>query len=477
MEEEINKPEETTPSGNNDNIKMKLGVRLLGKGLWSFLKEHLSIRTGTDVTGTIEGIKKDIDFKGHAVWILICSIFIASIGLNINSTAVIIGAMLISPLMGPILGIGLAVGTNDHITLKRALINFAVMVGISLLSSYFYFLFSPLGEVHAEILSRTKPTLLDAFVGIFGGMAGIIAGSRKEKSNVIPGVAIATALMPPLCTAGFGLAIGNFSYFFGAMYLFLLNSVFISIATVVTLKFLRFPQVTLIDQSASKKINRSLILFVILIVVPSGWLFIDVVKESIFKTKANSFVSENFNFPGTQIVSTKFNFTDSIHSIELIAMGDILQDNVIKNLEKNLGTHNLENTKLIIHQSKDATDDIAGKLKSQVKEGILEELFEKNIKTIADKDAYIADLEKEIYFLQQNNIPFEQIANEAKINYDAIEKIAFANSVESNNTGKLDTIPTFILKWKADPTSKTKKKLKSWLLTRLDLDTVRIIQP
>ncbi|MCF6241446.1 MAG: DUF389 domain-containing protein, partial [Bacteroidales bacterium] len=176
-----------------------------------FLIEILSIREGTDVEGTINGIKKDMVFRGVTVWILVASIFIASIGLNVNSIPVVIGAMLISPLMGPILGIGLSVGTNDWDTLLRSLKNFGIAIVISLITSIIYFLITPLKDASPELLARTKPTILDVLIAIFGGIAGIVAGSRSEKTNVIPGVAIATALMPPLCTAGYGIATGQYS--------------------------------------------------------------------------------------------------------------------------------------------------------------------------------------------------------------------------------------------------------------------------
>ncbi|WP_346860462.1 DUF389 domain-containing protein [uncultured Draconibacterium sp.] len=206
-----------------------------------FLRSVLSINDGTDIPATIEGIKRDIGFRGPTAWILIFSIFIASIGLNINSTAVIIGAMLISPLMGPILGIGLSIGTNDFETLVRSLKNLGIAVSIALFTSTLYFIITPLTIEQSELLARTKPTILDVMVALFGGFAGILAGSRKEKTNVIPGVAIATALMPPLCTAGYGLATLKLSYFFGAFYLFFINSVFISLATFLVVRYLKFP--------------------------------------------------------------------------------------------------------------------------------------------------------------------------------------------------------------------------------------------
>ncbi|HAP70095.1 MAG TPA: TIGR00341 family protein, partial [Flavobacteriales bacterium] len=204
--------------------------------------------------------------RGYVVWILICSIFIASIGLNLNSTAVIIGAMLISPLMAPILAIGLSVGTNDWDTLKRALKNFGVMVVVALMTSTLYFLITPLQEAQPELLARTSPTFLDALIAIFGGLAGIIGISRRSRGNVIPGVAIATALMPPLCTAGYGLANGQWSFFFGAFYLFTLNSIFIAGATFIIVRYLKFPLVSFVNSDTEKKVKRYMLAFVILVI-------------------------------------------------------------------------------------------------------------------------------------------------------------------------------------------------------------------
>ncbi len=229
MAEEQSKPnEDKARIGQEQKVEessrnLSRRFSLLWMELYRFASALLSIREETDYEKTREGIVKDVSFRGHTVYILICSIFIASIGLNLNSPAVIIGAMLIAPLMGPILGTGLALGTNDDELLIKSLKNFGVMVSISLITSTVYFILTPLVEYQPELLARTKPTTLDIFVAIFGGIAGIVAGSRKEKNNVIPGVAIATALMPPLCTAGFGLATGNWPFFFGAFYLFLLN--------------------------------------------------------------------------------------------------------------------------------------------------------------------------------------------------------------------------------------------------------------
>ena len=238
--------EKPTPSSNFNILRMLVALR-------DFARSTMFLGDDMDLEGTIETIKKDMVFRGYVVWILVCSIFIASIGLNLNSAAVVIGAMLISPLMGPILAIGLSVGTNDWDTLKRAIKNFGVMVVVALLTSTIYFFITPLHEAQPELLARTKPTFLDALIAIFGGLAGIIGVSRRNRGNVIPGVAIATALMPPLCTAGYGLANGEWAYFFGAFYLFTLNSILIAGSTLIIVRYLKFPLVSFVNAETKKR--------------------------------------------------------------------------------------------------------------------------------------------------------------------------------------------------------------------------------
>ncbi|NND88645.1 MAG: DUF389 domain-containing protein, partial [Flavobacteriaceae bacterium] len=268
---EKNTPKITPNSDEFENIKFNAW-----EGVKSFFKELFDIQSDTDRDATIEAVKKDISFKGHTAWILIFSIFVASIGLNVSSTAVVIGAMLISPLMGPIVGIGLAVAINDIDTLKRSLINLGVMVVLSVLTATLYFWISPLTEETPELLARTYPTILDVLVAIFGGLGLIVAKTKSGTiASVIFGVAIATALMPPLCTVGYGLAIGNIKYAGGAMYLFSINAVFIALATFIVSKILRFPLVRYANSQRRRFIARIASLVAIVVMVPSVWLFIN----------------------------------------------------------------------------------------------------------------------------------------------------------------------------------------------------------
>ena len=223
MESKFNFSDDENVNVDSNNKQIQTNGWL--KNTYFFFKGILDFKAQTDRDSTVNSIKEDISIKGATAWILICSIFVASVGLNANSIPVVIGAMLISPLMGPILGFGMSIAINDIETLKKSLINFIVMVSLSILTAYLFFAFFPLREESSELLSRTQPDIRDVLIAFFGGLALIIAKTKKGTiSSVIFGVAIATALMPPLCTVGFGLATGNSVFIFGAMYLFIINT-------------------------------------------------------------------------------------------------------------------------------------------------------------------------------------------------------------------------------------------------------------
>jgi uncharacterized hydrophobic protein (TIGR00271 family) len=308
-------------SGDNNNVKATPNdeefenVRLnTWESIKQFLKELFDIRTDSDRDATIEAVKKDIPFKGHTAWILIFSIFVASIGLNVSSTAVVIGAMLISPLMGPIVGIGLSVAINDVDTLKRSLINLGVMVFLSVLTAFLYFKLSPLTEETPELIARTYPTILDVLIAIFGGLGLIVAKTKSGTiASVIFGVAIATALMPPLCTVGYGLAVGNGEYALGALYLFSINAVFIALSTFIVSKILRFPLVRYANSKRRKRTAQIASLIAIAVMVPSVWLFIKLLDQQVFETRTNEFVKNVIKYDGAEVVKATQDFQTKKH--------------------------------------------------------------------------------------------------------------------------------------------------------------------
>ena len=278
-----------------------------------------------DELAVIEQVKGGIAFRGTNLWILIFAIFIASLGLNVNSTAVIIGAMLISPLMGPIIGMGLSVGISDTEMLKQALKNYGVATLISVLTASVYFFISPLSEARSELLARTSPTLYDVMIAFFGGAAGVLALTTKSKGQVIPGVAIATALMPPLCTAGYGLATAQWSYFFGAFYLFFINTVFIATATFLGVKLLRFrPMERLVSEAAIR--GRKVMMWVVVVtMIPAAFITVNLVTQDVVMRNVNQFVKAELNFGGTQVLSSRMEHD----TLFVVAVGkEIAADNI-----------------------------------------------------------------------------------------------------------------------------------------------------
>ncbi|MDN3656689.1 TIGR00341 family protein [Ferruginibacter paludis] len=303
-------------------------------------KEHLPT--------VIENISTGSVFRGTNLWILIFAIFVASLGLNVNSTAVIIGAMLISPLMGPIMALGLGIGINDTALLRKAIYNFLVATGVALTTSTIFFLMSPLNEAHSEILARTAPNIYDVLIALFGGFAGIIATSSKQKGNVIPGVAIATALMPPLCTAGYGLATLQFAFFFGAFYLFIINTVFIALATFIMVRFLHFPYKAGPDEKAEKRAHRVVWIVVLITLIPSLYFGYDLVQQNRFTKKANNFINNEGHFTNDYLLNKKIDAKEK--KITLVYGGKEITAAEIAALNSQLKKYDLESAELDIKQ-------------------------------------------------------------------------------------------------------------------------------
>ena len=480
MSENLNEESDIPLSESGEEVKKDI-QGLLGSTK-KFLSELLDIRKNTDQEATKEAIIADIPFKGHTSWILICSIFIASVGLNANSTAVVIGAMLISPLMGPILGIGLSLAVNDVDTLRRSLKNFAVMVVLSVLTAYLFFAIFPLRDESSELLARTAPDIRDVLIAFFGGLALVIARAKKGTiASVIFGVAIATALMPPLCTVGFGLAIGNYEYATGAMYLFSINTIFIALATFLVLKLLRFPMVRYVNSKKRRLIGRAASLFAILVMVPAGITFWGAIQESLFRKQAQNFVEAKvapYQFSGSGRFMEDFTdieFNKGVNPvIELVFMGnETIPDNVIatwnkqKNEDENFGR--LKETELRIIQG--AKNEQVDQLK------YVDQLYETQKTELLDKDARIKVLEAELGKLGRLSIPFSEVSAEAKTNYENLVSIGFSPTIQTD-FNKTDTIPFFEVIWKRDTkrikTDADMKKLHNWLKLRLKDSTIQL---
>ncbi len=445
-----------------------------------FLVELFDIRSDSDRDATIEAVKKDISFKGHTAWILIFSIFVASIGLNVSSTAVVIGAMLISPLMGPIVGIGLAVAINDVDTMKRSFINLGVMVFLSVLTAFLYFKLSPLTEETPELIARTYPTILDVLIAIFGGLGLIVAKTKSGTiASVIFGVAIATALMPPLCTVGYGLAVGNASYAGGALYLFSINAVFIALSTFIVSKVLRFPLVRYANSKKRKRTAQIASLIAVAVMVPSVYLFIKLLDEQVFENKTKEFVRTAIKYEGAEVV--KFTHDYKSRNIDVYLIGRPVPAAKINEwLAELQKTDRLEDVKLRVFQGADQSGELAARLSGEVRAGILEDLYVKNEQLIQDKDARIRFLEDEITFMKVKNVPFKQLSEEIQINYDGLESFGYANKIVTNFK-TTDTIPVVSLQWKKNVSASQRKKdaekIEKWLKLKMKVDTLVVERP
>lgn len=440
-----------------------------------FMRDRFNLsHEQADKIDTIKSIEKGVAFRGVNIWTLIFAIFLASVGLNVNSTAVIIGAMLISPLMGPIMGLGLSVGIYDFQLLKKSLENLVIAVIISVITSAIYFGISPLSEAQSELLSRTTPTIYDVLIAFFGGLSGIVAGATKEKGNAIPGVAIATALMPPLCTAGYGLAKGNWMFFLGAFYLFFINAVMISLSTLLIVRFLKFPLKQNIDINYSKKVKKYIYVIVVLTVLPSIYFAFHIVEETIFKSNAMNYVKKEFNFNQTQVLKSayKYNQNDS-NMIEVMLIGKQLEKDEINKLKAKLKDYSLQNAKLVIRQGIETTQNID---MNQIKSGIIDELYHKNEINLENKDKRIKFLENEIEGLNAVRFPVKDLTYEISAINNKIYSCSANQMIYYDiNEADFDTTIAVSLKTKSRLKSSEITMLHNWLEKRLKFDHIKLI--
>jgi len=476
------KPSMQPSTSNQTPSEPRINVRRIVKEFLVFLRHRLSLEEdNADPLETIEYIKKGVEFKGTNIWILIFAILIASIGLNMNSAAVIIGAMLISPLMGPIMGLGMGVGTNDFGLIKKAAKNLGIMVGISVVTSTLYFFITPLSDAQSELLARTTPTIWDVMIALFGGLAGIVAGSRREKSNAIPGVAIATALMPPLCTAGYGLATGNLAYFAGAFYLFTINSVFISLSTIIIVRFLRYPTMSFVDTVREQRVKRWIAAIVILVTLPSFWIAFNLVKNSVFEREAAIFITENCVFDNAQVISKNVVSDGEIKRIELALIGQPIPEETISLLNNKMKQNErLADAELIIRQGaigeKGLDMETVQLMNQNLKTGIIEDLYKRNEEVLQSKDEQIKLLENEIYRFRSRELPVTDISAELKAQHeDVLEFTLMRNPVVSMDSLHVDTVTFAYVQFKKRPSKDESGRLENWLKARTKTDRLKLV--
>lgn len=438
----------------------------------TFFKNYLELnRTEAEERETVESIRNGVEFKGANLWILIFAIFIASLGLNVNSTAVIIGAMLISPLMGPIMGVGLSVGLNDFELMKRSLKSFLVATLFSVMTATLYFLFTPLDEVQSELLARTSPTIYDVFIALVGGLAGIVALSTKEKGNVIPGVAIATALMPPLCTAGFGLATGNWLYFLGAFYLYFINSVFISLATFIGVRVMRFQRKQFVDKAREKLVKRYIVAIAVLTMCPAVYLTYGIVKETFYQSAANSFISTELQFPETQVLSREISFEK--REIKVVLLGKEIPEDQLALVRSKMDRYKLHDTKLVVFQgmNQNGTMDI-----SNIRTLVMEDFYKNTESRLLAQREELDSLHSVLAAFSGSGQVDARMGQEMKVLFPEVRTISLSKSLQLNvDSARTDTL-TFAIVGCGKKSSYTEKnKMEQWLKARTGTEKLQLI--
>ncbi len=437
------------------------------------LKNLVNMSDQIDIESASANIKKGIYFRGQNVFILACAIVIASVGLNLNSIPVIIGAMLISPLMGPILGLGLGLGTNDIPLLKDALKNFGIMVAISIIASTFYFILSPLNAgQQTELLARTNPTIYDVLIALFGGTAGMLENTRKEKGTVLSGVAIATALMPPLCTLGYGIANWNWVFIGGALYLFVINGIFIALATFLVVKYLHFPLAKAEDETRSKRAKRIVAFVMVLIVVPSVISAIDIVKQSNFDRSAATLVENNKTLGRSYIYNYKIHHSSKTPTIDLYIAGEQLQiserDRIYASAE-NLGIS--RNQVFIMDEA-----TVKGGDKSMNSE-LMKGIYEHNTQTIDKLNGQVDSLKNLVKIYRSRELPAKNLSMEIRAQYKDITDVILSrgSSFDMKTGESKETVVAIV---KADKPLGTDQitTLHDWLKVRLGSEEIVVLQ-
>ena len=438
-----------------------------------FLIRHFDLRQEKeDEEETIESLKKGVEFRGTNLWVLIFAIFLASLGLNTNSTAVIIGAMLISPLMGPIMGFGLGLGITDFDLVKRSLRNYLTATLFSVVTATIYFLISPISEAQSELLARTSPTIYDVLIAFFGGLAGIVAGSTKSKGNVIPGVAIATALMPPLCTAGFGLATGNLSYFLGAFYLYFINTVFISLSTYIVVRVLKYPNKEFLDKKRALVVRRYMMIIVTCTIIPSLYLTYRVLRNTVFDEQVRSFVNKELDFPNTQVLSrTVAVDTAGRKALNVVLLGDEVPDMMIETARARMRDYGLGGIGLNIQQGFGSDVDI-----NELKSVLMKDLYKNNEELVRAQAAQIDSLKHTVDRYRRASHLALSLTPELRVLYPQVERLACTPTIIANTVqDKPDTVLLVYVKVKNALTPDEQRKLSQWMGARTEEKNIKLI--
>ncbi len=439
--------------------------------VWRIAKRFFNaLPDKTDETAIVEQISDGVTFRGANLWVLIFAIFIACLGLNLNSTAVIIGAMLISPLMGPIIGMGLAVGRADLELLKRSLTNYGVSTVISVLTAALYFQLTPLTEAQSELLARTSPTLYDVLIALFGGAAGILAISTGGKGNVIPGVAIATALMPPLCTAGYGLAMGEWSFFFGACYLFFINTVFIALATYVGVRLLQFKPKQFVDKARLAVVNRYIAVIVVVTMLPAVYMTTQIIRQSVFENHVKQFVKQELNHPGTRILSEQAD--RETKTLDVVALGAALPNEMIEAARQRLADYQLADYQLNVIQGAQSDSLLLARNNA----GTQQSLSGQDQQHLVLQTERVAQLERETADYRRLDALAREIAGEVKAVCPKVESIGLSKITETPvDSGAVHSYVLAVANSRTPLPATDRDRLAQWLKVRTQADSLRLV--
>ena len=434
-----------------------------------FLKTTLNLTNDVDIQAAIEDIRSNIPFRGPNVYILFVAIIIASVGLNVNSIPVIIGAMLISPLMGPITGLGLGLGTNDRELVLFSIKNLLVMVGISLLAATLYFMLTPLEiDNPTELLARTRPTIYDVFIALFGGLAGVLETARKEKGTVISGVAIATALMPPLCTVGYGIANLSWQYTIGALFLFSINCIFIAMAAYLMAKFLKFPVKT-VEQHRTRYFILSYAL-VILLAATSIFTGYHVIRENDFTKLANRFVKKNQNIGKTYIYDSQVNIDNKPYMLELRLAGETLNEDTKEMLLRDAENYGIMRSQIVIHE--DATVQVDRFNETE----IVKNLMATNASNVQVRDDSIKVLNAQITAYKQRELPAKQLAEELQVQLPSITRLTLAKGTALEQNVVMSEEQVVVVAHCSEmPSEEEKTRVYEWLKIRLQVEDLEML--
>jgi uncharacterized hydrophobic protein (TIGR00271 family) len=445
------------------------------KGKWSAIGREIARLASladdrADDKALDQAIRAGVEMRGTNLWVLMFAIFIASVGLNVNSTAVIIGAMLVSPLMGPIMGIGYGVGVYDFALVRSGFKNLGLAVLISLVTSIIYFAISPLTQAQSELLARTTPTIWDVLIALFGGLAGIVGATRKEKSNVIPGVAIATALMPPLCTAGYGIAIGNWAYFAGAFYLFTINCVFIALSSALVIRLFHVAQPKLVDERITAHVKRLALLIAFATIGPSIYLAYQLVQDEFFKSRAAGFVATHIASDRTYVTQSKIDPKGKL--IEATLIGEYLPATRLAEISAKLPAAGLDGGRLVIHQQADQQRIDVRSLRSE----LLSDLYTKAQQQLEEKDRQIQQLRLNLDTSKVQQDQMKRLPLELHTLFPTVTDVWLTHGIYWTEGSDADQ-PTAVLNVNMTkrPSTSDQTKIQNWAKARLQIDAIKLV--